>query len=150
MSISEKIKEINNKIKQNKAQYDLDWQTAKISALSSGNVSKYEFLTDKDVLAEKDLLEKAAALKRFEYSPLAKELKKQTSVAEKQYQDFDKVINYDEIEEPVKTEKEEPLTINESSIFYNNKYTFNEFKNVEKYVNKSFTARYDNNLLPFY
>ena len=150
MSISEKIKEINNKIKQNKAQYDLDWQTAKISALSSGNVSKYEFLTDKDVLAEKDLLEKAAALKRFEYSPLAKELKKQTSVAEKQYQDFDKVINYDEIEEPLKTEKEEPLTINESSIFYNNKYTFNEFKNVEKYVNKSFTARYDNNLLPFY
>ena len=150
MSISEKIKEINNRIKQNKAQYDLDWQTAKISALSSGNVSKYEFLTDKDVLAEKDLLEKAAALKRFEYSPLAKELKKQTSVAEKQYQDFDKVINYDEIEEPLKTEKEEPLTINESSIFYNNKYTFNEFKNVEKYVNKSFTARYDNNLLPFY
>ena len=150
MSISEKIKEINNKIKQNKAQYNLDWQTAKISALSSGNVSKYEFLTDKDVLAEKDLLEKAAALKRFEYSPLAKELKKQTSVAEKQYQDFDKVINYDEIEEPLKTEKEEPLTINESSIFYNNKYTFNEFKNVEKYVNKSFTARYDNNLLPFY
>ena len=150
MSISEKIKEINNKIKQNKAQYDLDWQTAKISALSLGNVGKYEFLTDKDVLAEKDLLEKAAALKRFEYSPLAKELKKQTSVAEKQYQDFDKVINYDEIEEPLKTEKEEPLTINESSIFYNNKYTFNEFKNVEKYVNKSFTARYDNNLLPFY
>ena len=150
MSISEKIKEINNKIKQNKAQYDLDWQTAKISALSSGNVSKYEFLTDKDVLAEKDLLEKAAALKRFEYSLLAKELKKQTSVAEKQYQDFDKVINYDEIEEPLKTEKEEPLTINESSIFYNNKYTFNEFKNVEKYVNKSFTARYNNNLLPFY
>ena len=144
------MKAINNKIQQNKAQYNLDRQTAKISALSSGNVSKYEFLTDKDVLAEKDLLEKAAALKRFEYSPLAKELKKQTSVAEKQYQDFDKVINYDEIEEPLKTEKEEPLTINESSIFYNNKYTFNEFKNVEKYVNKSFTARYDNNLLPFY
>ena len=81
MSISEKIKEINNKIKQNKAQYDLDWQTAKISALSSGNVSKYEFLTDKDVLAEKDLLEKAAALKRFEYSPIGKELNAQTDVA---------------------------------------------------------------------
>ena len=45
MSISEQIKAINNKIKQNKAQYDLDRQTAKISALSSGSVSKYEFLT---------------------------------------------------------------------------------------------------------
>ena len=41
MSISEKIKAINNKIEQNQAQYDLDKQTAKISALSSGNVSKY-------------------------------------------------------------------------------------------------------------
>ena len=60
MSISEKIKVIKNKIEQSKAQYVLDRQTAKISALSSGNVSKYEFLTDKDVLPEKDLLEKAA------------------------------------------------------------------------------------------
>ena len=85
MSISEKIKAINNKIEQNKAQYNLDRQTANISALSSGNVSKYKFLIDNDVLPEKDLLAKAAALKRFEYSPLGKEFKKQTSVAEKQY-----------------------------------------------------------------
>ena len=49
MSISGKIKAINIKIEQNNAQYDLDRQTAKISALSSGNVSKYEFLTGKDV-----------------------------------------------------------------------------------------------------
>ena len=34
MSISEKIKAINNKMEQNKAQYDLDRQSAKISALS--------------------------------------------------------------------------------------------------------------------
>ena len=45
MNISEKIKAINNKMEQNKAQYDLDRQTAKISFLSSGNISKYEFLT---------------------------------------------------------------------------------------------------------
>ena len=38
MSIIEKIKAINNKIEQNKAQYDLDGQTAKILALLSGNV----------------------------------------------------------------------------------------------------------------
>ena len=43
MSISEKIKTIENKIKQNKAQNNLDRQSAKVSALSSGNVSKYEF-----------------------------------------------------------------------------------------------------------
>ena len=58
MSINEKIKAINNKIKKNKAQYNLDRHTAKFFALSSGNVSYYEFLTGKDFLPEKDLLEK--------------------------------------------------------------------------------------------
>ena len=42
MTITGKIKTIDNKIEQNKAQYDLDRQTAKYSALSSGNVSKFE------------------------------------------------------------------------------------------------------------
>ena len=70
-------------------------------------------MTAKDVLPEKDWLEKATALKRFEYSPLGKELKKQTSVAEKQYQDFDKVLNYDKKEEPLNFEKEEQLKIEE-------------------------------------
>ena len=53
MSISEKIKASDNKIDQNEPQYDLDRQTAKISALSSGNIGKYEFLTGKNVLPEK-------------------------------------------------------------------------------------------------
>ena len=66
MSISEKIKTVNSKIEQSKAQYNLDRQTAKISALSSGNISRYEFSTGKDVLPEKDLLEKAATMKKFE------------------------------------------------------------------------------------
>ena len=41
MSSNEKFETIDNKIEQNKAQYDLDRETAKISALSSGNVGKY-------------------------------------------------------------------------------------------------------------
>ena len=40
MTISEKIKTINNKIEQNKAQYGLDRPAAKLSTLSSGNVGK--------------------------------------------------------------------------------------------------------------
>ena len=43
ISISEKIKAINKKIEQNKVQYNLDRQTAKISLLSLGKVGKYEF-----------------------------------------------------------------------------------------------------------
>ena len=75
MTLSTKIKTIDNKIEQNKAQYDLDRQTAKISAVSLGNVSKYTFLRSKDFLLQKNLLEKTATMKSFEYSPLVKEIK---------------------------------------------------------------------------
>ena len=64
MSISEKIKAVNYKIEQNKAQCDLNRQAAKISALLSGNISKYEFLTGKDILPRKDSHEKPAAIER--------------------------------------------------------------------------------------
>ena len=96
MTFSGKIKTIDNKNEQNKAQYHLDSQTAKVSALPSGNVSKYEFLADEDVLPEKRILEKPTKMKRFtNYSPLGNELKYQTSIAEKQYQELDKVCRYD-------------------------------------------------------
>ena len=65
MIVSEKVETIDNKIEQNKGQYNLDRETAKISALSPGNVSKSEILTSKYILPEKDLLEKAAARKRY-------------------------------------------------------------------------------------
>ena len=65
MSLSEKIKAINNKIDQDKAQYNLDRQTAKTSALSSKNVGKHDILTGNHVLLEKELLEKAATMSRF-------------------------------------------------------------------------------------
>ena len=58
MTVSEKIETISNKVEQNKAQYNLYRQTAKISVLSSGNVRKYQFLTGPDIyLLEKELLE---------------------------------------------------------------------------------------------
>ena len=53
-------------------------------------------MTDKDILTEKHLLEKGATMKRFEYSPLGKELEEKTSVAEKKYQSFDKVFKHGE------------------------------------------------------
>ena len=65
MIVSEKVETIDNKIEQNKGQYNLDRETAKISALSPENVSKYEILTSKYILPEKDLLEKAGARKRY-------------------------------------------------------------------------------------
>ena len=72
MSINEKFKAVNNKIQPNKVQYDLDRQIDKFSALSSRKVSKRGYLTGKDMLLGNELLEKAAAFKRFEYYLLAK------------------------------------------------------------------------------
>ena len=79
MAITEKIKTINYKIEQNKAQYDLDhyYLAAKISALSPRNASKYEFLIGKDVFSKKYFLDKAGAMKGFDYSPLGKKEKGQ-------------------------------------------------------------------------
>ena len=52
MTVSETIKKTDNKIEQNQAQYNLDRQTAKISALLSRNIINYEFLRVEDVLPD--------------------------------------------------------------------------------------------------
>ena len=54
-------------------------------------------MTGKDVLPEKNVLEKFAKMKRFEYSPLRKELKSQTVIAKKQYQKLDDTFEFDKI-----------------------------------------------------
>ena len=53
---------------QNEAQYDLHRKAAKISALSSNNLDKYEYLTGEDLGLKPNTIEQA----RFEYSPLGK------------------------------------------------------------------------------
>ena len=49
MTLTEQVQILNDKIKTNKAQYDLDREAAKISALSSDELGKYEFLTGEDL-----------------------------------------------------------------------------------------------------
>ena len=74
--MKKKIKTIDNKIEQNKAQYGVDTQAATISAISSGNVGKCEFLTGEEVLPGNKLFKKSATIKRFKYLPLSSVLKK--------------------------------------------------------------------------
>ena len=66
MTINEQIKILDDKIRSNQAQYSLDRQNAKISALSSGELEKYEYLTGEDLEYKPDVVQKA----KFEYSPL--------------------------------------------------------------------------------
>ena len=68
MTLTEQVKIIDDKIKSNKAQYNLYREAAKISVLSSGELEKYEYLTGEDLGYKTDLIQKA----KFEYSPLGK------------------------------------------------------------------------------
>ena len=68
MTESDKTKIINNKIKANNAQYNINRLKAEISAFSEGDLDKYEFLTRKDLNYKPNALDKA----KFEFSPLGK------------------------------------------------------------------------------
>ena len=70
MTKFDQIKILDNKIKANKTQYMLDRKNAEISAKSSDELDKYEYLTGKDLGYKPDALTQA----KFEYSPLGKTL----------------------------------------------------------------------------
>ena len=72
MIITDQIKILNRKIIQNEAQYDVDRKAANISALSSNNLDKYEYLAGEDLGLKPSTVEQT----KFEYSPLGKLLKK--------------------------------------------------------------------------
>ena len=80
MTVKNQLKILNRKIKQNKADYDLYRQNAEISALNSGDLDKYEYLTKKDLNYKPDPLQKA----KFEYSPLGQVFNKGLESDEKQ------------------------------------------------------------------
>ena len=65
MTVTDQIKILDWKIKQNKAQYDLDRKAAKISALSSNNLDKYEYLTGEDLGLQPSTAEQAKLLEYF-------------------------------------------------------------------------------------
>ena len=68
MNRKEQVKILDDKIKANNAQYNLDRMNAKISADSSGDLPKYEYLTNKYLGYKPGAFEQA----KFEYSPLGK------------------------------------------------------------------------------
>ena len=68
MTATDQIKILDRKIMQSEAQYHLDRKAAKISALSSNNLDKYEYLTGEDFGLKPSNIEQT----KFEYSPLGK------------------------------------------------------------------------------
>ena len=75
---------IGDKIRDEKLQYDINREAAKISALSSDKIQKYEYLTGEEILPsnKQQIIEQA----KFPYSPLRKAFEKQTKAIEDQRQ----------------------------------------------------------------
>ena len=73
---------IEDQIKDEKLQYDINREAAKISALSSGKLDKYEYLTGEEILPsnQQQLIQQA----KFNYSPLGKAFEKQRKTTEDQ------------------------------------------------------------------
>ena len=69
-----------NQIRDEKLQYDIIKEAAKISVLSSGKIDKYEYLTGEEILPsnQQQIIEQAI----FTYSPLGKALEKHTKTIE--------------------------------------------------------------------
>ena len=65
---------INNQIRDEKLQYDINREAAKISDLSSGEIRKYEYVTVEDILPsnQQQIIEQV----KFTYSPLGKAFEK--------------------------------------------------------------------------
>ena len=68
MTRKEQVKILDDKIESNTNQYKVDRLNAEISAFSSGDLNKYEFLTRKDLKYKPNASDKT----KFEFSPLGK------------------------------------------------------------------------------
>ena len=141
---------IGDQIRDEKLKHDINRETAKITALSSGEIHKYERLTGEDILPlnQQQIIEQA----KFTSSPLGKDLKKQTKTIEdqsvKQVKALNNVksnnekltiedmipksaLNNNEAEKEIDQIKETEDTIDKEKLLYKasgNTYDFRKFK----------------------
>ena len=90
-TIYNKIMTTEDKIKDEKLQYDINREEAKISALSSGKIDKYEYLTGEEILPsnQQQIIEQA----KFAYSPLGKAFEKQQKLLKSKQKNKQNQIN---------------------------------------------------------
>ena len=145
---------IEDQIKDEKLQYYINREAAKISALSSGKLDKYEYLTGEEILPsnQQQIIQQA----KFNYSPLGKALEKQIKTikdqGEKQVdalktshkklpsiKDFVPTEKFNpEIIAEIKRIEEIEKNVDRDKMFYkstNRNYDFRGFKTIRTYGN---------------
>ena len=137
MTVSDQIKILNRKIKQSDSQNDLDRKAAKISALSSNNLDKYELLTGEDLDLRPNTVEQA----KFEYSPYGRIFNKGLSEEDKKEGLFKRLKNIEDKSEKLLEVKTNTIgNIKEVTDFVDQPLSFEakelieEIKNIQKDV----------------
>ena len=110
---------IDDQIRDEKLQYDINRKAAEILALSPGKIDMYEYLTGKDIFPsnQKKIIEQA----KFTYSPLGKAFEKQIKSIEDQRENQIKAI-----QDQVKTIKRYIFDNKDTPLISKQKEIFNE------------------------
>ena len=143
---------IENQIKDEKLQYDINREAAKISALSSGKLDNYEYLTGEEILPsnQQQIIQQA----KFNYSPLGKALEKQIKTIKDQGEEQVKAIQHKQIVNINKDDyKDKLLFLKEIEIFkdiYNKRLDrIEELNNKIDYNNLKYPIYATKNLIDF-
>ena len=133
MSVTDQIKILNRKIKQNEALYDLDREAAKISAFSSNDLDKYEYLTGEDLGRKPSTAEQA----KFEYSPLGRIFNKGLSEEDRKEGLLKRLENIkDKNKEPLNSfntsnkASKNKISIQSKNLIYASKHSFVKYKDI--------------------
>ena len=133
---------IDDQIRDEKIQYNINREAAKISALASGKIDKYEYLTGEEILPSNQ--QQIIELAKFTYSPLGKAFQKQTKTIEDQGEkqvgalkslessDKQKRLNSDIIEEEERKADRAKMVYKGS----NETYDFRKFKTIRVFGNE--------------
>ena len=144
MTVTDQIKILDRKIKQNEAQYDLDREAAVISARSSKNFDKVEYLTGEDLGLKPSTVEE----EKFDIFPLGKIFNKGLSEEDKKEGILKRLEDIkdknDELLNTINTtNKASKNKINNQSkkLVYNTEHSFSKLKNIsdiKKFTLQSF------------
>ena len=115
MTLTDKIKTVDDKIKKNQAQYNLDREATTISALSSEELDKNDYLINKDLGYKPEVLEKV----EFKYCP------------------SDKVLNG---KAESKTDKLDKTYKRDKNLIYNSQNYFVKFRDIGNFKKISFDS----------
>ena len=135
---------IEDQIKDEKLQYDINREAAKISVLSSGNFDKYEYLTGEEIVPsnQQQIIQQA----KFNYSPLGKAIEKQRKTIEDQGEKQVKAIQDKQIVNINKDDYKDKLLFSKEREVFKDIYN-KRLDRIEELNNK---IDYDNLKYPIY